>query len=177
MITIRNQNKPFIIAVIVALLLVVSCTGILAYLAATDERGNEWRIGYVDVAVEEEYKPPGELVPGDSFVKNVKATNKGVCNAYVRIKIVFSNEDMQELCELDYNTTNFTLGDDGYWYYNDILEAFSSTPSLFTTVTLSASANKDDLEDFEIQVYAEAYQSDEFDTYKDAWEHFNTNTY
>lgn len=173
MITIKN--KPIVFAVIVALILVVSCTGILAYMTATDERDNEWRIGYVDVIPEEDYKPISELTPGASFTKDVKATNQGACNAYVRIKVVFSNKDMEDLCTLDYNITDFTLGDDGYWYYTEVLETFNSTPSLFTTVTLSSSASQDDFEDFDIQIYVEGYQADEFDTYEEAWEHFKTN--
>jgi len=171
----KTKQSTLVLAIVVAMMLIISCTGALAFLTGTDSIENEWKIGYVDVELDENFRAPDELEPGLSFTKDVKAVNNGPNDAYVRIKVIFSDGDMEKASKLDYNTTDFELNNDGYWYYKKILQSGEKTESLFTTVTISEDVEKEDLKDFDIQVYLEAYQSEGFDNYKAAWEHFHTN--
>jgi len=170
----KKGKKSLVIAVVLVSLLALSCTSILAYLTATDERYNDWRIGYVDVVPEENFIPPSEIIPGVSFIKDVRAFNKGLNDAYVRFKVVFTDGDMEKLCDVDYNTEDYEYSE-GYWYYKDVLEKDTVSESLFTTVTVSETASQDEIKDFDIIVYVEAYQSKGFATYQNAWEHFYGN--
>lgn len=154
----------------------ISCTGVCAYFIAADWAENELTVGNVETVVTEEFKPPEELQAGESFKKDVKITNSDSCTCYVRVKLIFTDQYMADHCKLDYNTTAFEYCQkDGYWYYKEILGTNESTESLFTTVTLEEGINRADINDFDLQVYAESYQAGNFLNYKDAWEHFKRN--
>jgi len=171
---IKHKNTKLIVAVAASLILVMSCAGILAYFTATDERENEWVIGYVDVPGTEEFDPPKEIIPGTSFTKNVTAENTGRNPAYVRFKVVFSDGDMEDISELDFNTEDY-IYKDGYWYLEEPVEADAVSSSLFTTVTINKSASTNGIKDYDIMVYVEAYQANGFDTYEQAWAEYHKN--
>lgn len=170
----KNGNKTLAMVVVSVLLLVMSCTSMLAFLTATDDRCNDWRVGYIDVVPEEEFKQPDKIIPGVSFKKDVKAYNKGFSDAYVRFKVVFTDGEMEKLCDVDYNTEDYEYSE-GYWYYKKALEKDTMSSSLFTTVTVSEAASQNEIKDFDIIVYVEAYQAKGFDTFQKAWKHFHEN--
>lgn len=145
-------------AVLTALLLLLTCTSILAYFTAADSSTNQWRVGYVDVIPKENYQPPDEIKPGITFTKEVWASNVGNNTAYIRFKVVFSDGDMEKMCTLDYNTDDYVYSD-GYWYCKEVIEPDSVSPSLFTTVQVSETASPEDIKNFDIIVYLEAHQN------------------
>ena len=76
----------------------------------------------------------------------------------------------------NYNTTDFTYNkNDGYYYYKKVLKKGETTPSLFTTVTISKNIPQDEIRKFDIIVYQESYQSYGFDSYQAAWDHYHRN--
>lgn len=169
-------TKTLVMAVAVLAVVVVGTGGTLAYLTSADLANNMFSVGNVDVEPVEEFDPPEELIPGVSFKKDVKIQNNGRCDCYVRVKAVFTDGDMEKLCTVDWNTTDFTYNSsDGYWYHKAIVPVDTMTNSLFTTVTVSSDASQTELKEFDIIIYAEAYQSDKFATYTEAWSNFSKN--
>lgn len=83
---------------------------------------------------------------------------------------------MEKYCTVNYNSTDFTYNkNDGYYYYKKVLKKGETTPSLFTTVTISKNIPQDEIKKFDIIVYQESYQSYGFDTYQAAWNHYHRN--
>lgn len=160
----------------VSSLLAFSCIGIVAYLTAADFAENELTVGYVNAGTVETFYPPQKLEPGVRFEKKVTIKNQGLCDCYVRVKVVFSDSDMQEACILDYNTDDYVYdAEDGYWYYKEILEVNESSESLFSVIQVKENVEPATIKDFDIQIYEEAYQAEGFSNYKKAWDFFKKN--
>ena len=173
-----KKNLSFLCLAIVSLLgISLGIGNLIAYLADGDTAINKLDIGQNEIELVEEFQPPKELTPGVSFTKDVSVINIGPCSCYVRIKSVFTDSDMEKYCTVDYNDEDFVYNDeDGFWYYKEVLNFDSSTPSLFTTVILSDTIPESEIKDFDILIYAESYQSDGFDSYEDAWEYYSRNS-
>ena len=60
--------------------------------------------------------------------------------------VVFQNGEMEKK-------------EDGFYYWKEPLQPGEATETLFDTVTIRADVAKEELETFDIQVYAEAVQS------------------
>lgn len=164
------------IPVLIVLMMISIIGGVYAYLTSNDTAKNTLVIGGVNTEVVEEFTPPEKLEPGTSFTKDVKVKNLGPSECYVRIKAVFTDSDMEKYCTVDFNTRDYVYNeDDGFYYYTEILRVGDITPSLFTTVSLSEEITEAEIKDFDILVYSEAYQSEGFDNYKDAWEYYHRN--
>ena len=169
-----KKNKLLVILSVAVF--AISSIGIAAYLSASDLMENNVTIGGVNVSIEEDFDPPGKLEPGTEFKKEVAVRNEGPSDAYVRIKAVFTDSRMGDNCTVDWNTTDFVYNaDDGYYYYKEPLEVHSATPLLFSTVKVSESMDPSKIREFDILVYAEAYQSEGFADYNEAWNHFKRN--
>ena len=84
----------------------------------------------------------GYVIPGDIVSKQVSVEN--VCNHpfYLRVKLVrgATNQALsqEEAMKLDINTQNWTY-QDGYYYYNAILQPGQVTVPLFTQVEIVGS--------------------------------------
>ena len=91
-------------------------------------------------SIQENYIRPDHVDPGQKVAKEVNVRNDGNVASYVRVKIgrVFGTVDgagqFKENSELDpemiqihYNTDFWTLCEDGYWYYKDVLDAGQTT--------------------------------------------------
>ena len=92
----------------------------------------------------------------------------------VRVKVRFSDGDMEKYCTVDYNTTDWKYAD-GYYYYTKVLPESSTTPNLFTQVTIAKDIPDDVLKDFNIYVEAESIQVGYFQDYTEAWTAFDKN--
>lgn len=66
---------------------------------------------------------PGETV--DDWTKHVTISNTGDYDCYVRVRAFAGNA-----YTLQYSGGNWTLGTDGYYYYNEIVPAGGSTGTL-----------------------------------------------
>ena len=171
-------KKSYVLAVL-CLVFVIGLFGIhpmIAYLSDADDAVNDFIIGGNTIELIETFIPPEELTPGVSFTKDVSVYNTGESDCYVRIKAVFTDSDMEKYCSVNYNTNNFIYNaDDGFWYYTDVLKSGTTSPSLFTTVSLDSDMSSGEIKDFDILVYTESYQSKGFDDYESAWTHYARN--
>lgn len=163
------------IIIIAALICNVTAAGcVAAYLISADTALNSFGTGYAETEIIENFDPPPVLVPGVSFEKNVKVKNTGKCPVYVRVQAVFTDGDMEKLCEVDWNTADYEYKD-GYYFYKKPLDVDDMTEPLFTSVTLSEHATAEQIKNFEILIYTEAYQSAGSDSYAEAWNNFDEN--
>ena len=160
--------KIYGMIVLFIVLTVMSFAGTYAYLVRTDNLVNSLFVGENRIEVTEEFDRPGKVTPGISFHKMPYVTNTGNLDCFVRCRVDFSSSDAGRnnneggYSTLDYNTTDWTYNpNDGYWYYNYILKPDESTKdhALFTTVTISDTADEKKMTDFDIYVYTESYQA------------------
>ena len=86
-------------------------------------------------------------MPGTAVTKIVEVQNTGANDAYIRIKVDKSitlageGEPNLDLLTLDFNATDWIPGEDGYYYYNEILAPGEVTEPLFTTVSFDTGMN------------------------------------
>ena len=171
----KIKSTGFVI-VFMLLIGVMGVGGLSAYFMDADTADNRMTIGGNRIELIEEFVPPKELIPGTQFTKDVKVENVGPNDCFVRIKAVFTDSDMEKYCEVDFDTNNYEYNiSDGFYYYKKILKSGETTPSLFSTVSLSSETPADEIKDFDILVYTESYQSEGFTDYHDAWEHYARN--
>ena len=172
----KKKWKPFLIASTAVLLIASIGIGIYAFLSDGDTANNRTTICGVTTDIPEKFTPPDDIKPGDVITKDVKIRNTGKDDCYVRVRSLFSDSDMEKYCTVNYNTTDFTYNkNDGYYYYKKVLKKGETTPSLFTTVTISKNIPQDEIRKFDIIVYQESYQSYGFDSYQAAWDHYHRN--
>ena len=169
-----NKKSCILAAVIVGLLCI---GGIAAYLTDHATMQNTFTVGYNEVEIVEDFTPPPELKPGVSFQKEVAVSNTGPVDCFVRVLSLFSNSDMEAICDVNYNTTDWVYNEtDQYWYYKHSLKAGETTKPLFDTVKIHDDVSEAEIKAFDIIVYTESYQdSGEFSNYQDAWDHFQIN--
>lgn len=170
------KNKKLVIISVISVILIgcLSFGLISAYFTDKDTKQNQVTVGYNTIQVVEDFDSPSELVPGLSFKKDVKVENTGKVPCYVRVKSLFTDEDMLPYCTVDYNTNDWVYNDkDDYWYYTHKVVINDMTQSLFTTVKINDDVQSSDIKDFDILIYAESHQSDGYDTYKDVWGEWN----
>ncbi|WP_434309998.1 hypothetical protein [Hominifimenecus sp. rT4P-3] len=87
------------------------------------------------------------VMPGTAVTKIVEAKNTGSSAAWVRVSvekaIMFSDGvegDVDlDLIALDFDETRWTLGEDGYYYYQEALAPGAVTGPLFTAVSFDSS--------------------------------------
>ena len=170
------KRRAFAVALIV-ICLAISAIGTLAYYTAEERAHNVITTGGVEIEVhewadEEKTEPFPEdgvddVTPGLEVTKIVEVENTGASAAWIRVLLEMTvtaadgeTELSANLVELDYNTEKWTLGDDGYWYYNEALEPGDTTDPLFTKVTFAAEMGNEYQESTcVIDVTAQAVQS------------------
>lgn len=160
---------PFLLVVV---MLLFSCGPNIsyAYLTAEDDAENVFTAGIKEVEIDEEFTPR-PLEPGVEISKKVHLTNTGNVPVFVRASVIFSDSDMEALCEvLDYDTVKWELHE-GYWHYKEVLYPEESTSNLFTGIKIREDANPELLKNFKIYVYAESvlWEGDETVDYISAW--------
>ena len=171
-----GKRKGRVAIIAIQAVLAIGAAGILAYYIYMDHAENKFTLGGNTTTIEEECPEPDPVKPGDSFPKDVKIENKGPNDCYVRVKALCTNSDIQEYLSYDLDEENWAYDSfTGYYYYKQVLKDGETSPSLFTTVTISKDIPEDILTDFDIIVYSESYQSEGFDNYEDAWAHFLEN--
>ena len=167
------------------LILIICCTilfslsviGVIAYFTDIASKTNTLTLGGNAIEIVEDFEPPEFIEAGISFKKDVQVKNTGLSDCYVRVKVVFTDSDMEKFCTFtDLNTTDWVYNStDNWYYYTNELEQNELTSSLFTTVAISDTLEEYQIKDFDILVYAESFQSYDFDNYEDAWEEYAKN--
>lgn len=167
----RNVNrkmKNLMIAMLAgALILGVGAGVSYAYLTAQDDAANHFRVSSVDITVEENFDPPGEITPGKVIVKAPRICSGSDIDCYVRAAVRFTDSAAQDCCETLAINPGWQAGEDGYYYWQERLQPGGQTGTLFDRVTIRQEAGE--IPPFDILVYAEAVQCGNH-TMKEAWE-------
>jgi len=147
------MKRKLLILSVLAICIATLTTGTLAFFTHEDRAHNVITTGGVKIAVQEwadkEKQTPFEnlegIMPSMSATKIAEIKNTGASAAWVRVKVE-KNIKLQgngtpdaDLVELDLNQTDWTLGQDGYYYYNQALQPNAVTEPIFTAVTFDAS--------------------------------------
>jgi predicted ribosomally synthesized peptide with SipW-like signal peptide len=169
-----NNKKLIAVTASVALLGVIGVGSTLAYFTDTDVANNVVTMGHVDIALEEpkfseanENNTIKNVVPNQEIYKDPRIkVQLGSEDCYVRASLVIDGLDDAQIGELVKNinidSTKWVLGDEGYYYYQDVLNELDEI-EFFTTVTIPADwGNEVAGKAFTIDVKAEAVQADYF---------------
>lgn len=122
-------------------------------LSGTGKLVNTFEPGNVTTEVREEFEPTETACV---FRKEPVIANTGKNACYVRVRVTASPEEQLEISGWD--TQNWTKKEDGYYYYNKVLESGASTTPLFKEVSVKEEY-VDTIEGFEVNVYQEAVQA------------------
>ena len=96
---------------------------------------------------------------------DIGVTNTGTSDCYVRMMVVMPNESItttgtNSILEVSgVNLVDWTKGDDGYYYYNEVLPVGRTTNFLYRLITYSDLTSDMSLDQLQIITYAEAVQS------------------
>ena len=193
------MKKKIISLCLVAALAVVAIAGTsLAYFTDKDAKTNTFTLGNVDNELNEEnWAAPTAAVPDVEYAKDPVVTNIGENDAWIRVDVTLSDaaaftaaaarHQITDLATIfaGHDETKWTLaGEPVYnnendtltysYYYNTVLAVDKSTEALFTSVTIPAVFDNEDMEaigeDFTIDVTAHAIQTaDSYSTVADAF--------
>lgn len=193
------MKKKIISLCLVAALAVVAIAGAsLAYFTDKDAKTNTFTLGNVDIELnEEKWEEPIAAVPDVEYAKDPVVTNIGENDAWIRVDVTLSDaaaftaaaarHQITDLATIfaGHDETKWTLAgtpvyDDEAntltysYYYNTVLAVDKSTEALFTSVTIPAVFDNDDMKeiraDFTIDVTAHAIQTaDSYNTVADAF--------
>lgn len=145
------MKRKLLILSVLAICIATLAAGTLAYFTSEGKAHNVITTGGVEIAVqewadEEKTKPFEDLtgiMPGMTVTKIAEIKNTGASDAWVRVKVEKNIKLQGEgtpdtaLVELNLNLTDWTLGEDGYLYYNKVLKPGEVTEPLFTAVTFN----------------------------------------
>lgn len=144
----KARSRLLMIA-LAAILLTILTQPSLAFYTTIGKATNVVTSGNISLEIHEQTADGSEfptegvyVIPGDIVSKQVSVEN--VCNHpfYLRVKLVrgTTNEtiSLEEAMKLDLNTTDWTY-QDGYYYYNAVLEPGQETVPLFTQVQIVGS--------------------------------------
>ncbi|MBO0439913.1 hypothetical protein [Candidatus Enterococcus ikei] len=157
----------------------------VAYAAMTmrEEKVNLFQIGNLQTKVEEVFTEPITILPNKPVNKKVTIANTGTINQFVRVMIhpdirLDNNGSIRLLPSkiggellLDLNNTHWKLGEDGYYYYLNVLKTGKSnvTENLFTQVKLKSELGQEYHEaTVNLLIKVEAINCAKY-AYRDAW--------
>lgn len=152
------MGKKLLLLLIAVLLNLTCFTGVLfvsAYLVSNDKIVNSVTVGNSRLHIDEEFESPDSLQPGQAIPKKVRVKNTGLTPCRVRVMTAFSDSNAQKNVKIDYDTDNWSLKEDGYWYYKRTLQPEEETTELFSQVDILQSADVSKLKGFEVIVYGE----------------------
>ena len=169
------MKRKLLILSALAICIATLAAGTVAFFTSEGKAHNVITTGGVEIAVqewadEEKTKPFEDLtgvMPNTTVTKIAEIKNTGASDAWIRVLVTKNIELTGDgtpdtgLVELDLNRTDWTLGEDGYLYYNKILKPGEVTASVFTSVSFSKTmGNEYQNATATVDVAAEAVQSD-----------------
>ncbi|MGN1279345.1 MAG: TasA family protein [Limosilactobacillus sp.] len=189
------KKKILALCLVIALAATAVIGGTLAYFTDDDEATNTFTVGNVKIDLTEPSWEEGvtveDVYPGQALDKDPIVTNEGNNPCFVRVKVEgldclketgASVIALRHLVDDEYadgyNDAAWTYNEeDGYYYYNEVLNPGDTTPSLFDQIVIPTDLenleeedveldeeNPDQVEEipdpeFEVVVKAEAVQS------------------
>lgn len=166
-------RRGWILAAALALTLIFSAGGTLAWLAAgTEDTVNTFSPAKMEIEVKEDF---------DGATKsNVKVVNNSETAVYIRVALVptWVNADGQPMAQsaslddLTFTTelpeSGWVKGDDGYYYCTSLVPVGSYTPALFTSAVVKENRAPDGCT-MDLQVLAQAIQATPREAVIAAW--------
>lgn len=156
----KLNTKSLVLLVCVALLLTCAVGSTVAYLVdKTDSITNTFTPAKVTTTIEEDFD-------GETKSRIQIKNEANSINVWVRVAIVGNwVKDGQIVAPwtgpVDYNTTDWSLESDGYYYYNSVVEPGKSTTNLLKTQITAGT--REDGAHLEITVIHQSIQSDGID--------------
>lgn len=146
------MKRKLLILSVLAICIATLAAGTIAFFTAEGKAHNVITTGGVEIAVQEwadveKTKPFEDLtgvMPNTTVTKIAEIKNTGASDAWVRVKVEKNIKLQGEgtpdtgLVELTLNTTDWTEGEDGYFYYKEALKPGEVTAPIFTAVTFNA---------------------------------------
>lgn len=160
--------------------------GTTAYFSDFAGKVNTAATGSVTTEIDEDFPDPTPtpVENNPSYEKKIRIGNfpgneKGFnADCYVRVMLSYSDNDIGKGVDiLGLDTANWIYdAEDGYYYYRNIVPEGAATTPLCTGFRINAEkiddTYKDNLQDFEINVYEESVQAEGFSDYESAWSYF-----
>lgn len=145
------MKRKLLILSVLAICIASLAAGTIAFFTSEDKAHNVITTGSVEITVQEwadeakrvPFVDLEGVLPGASVTKIAEVKNTGASEAWIRVQVEkrmqLGNEFLpdSEVIGLNLNTEDWTLGEDGYMYYNEALKPGEVTAPIFTTVTFS----------------------------------------
>ena len=150
-----KKNKKNIVLGVTILLIAIAAIGTtLALLTSkTDGLTNTFTKGNIKTELVEKFIKNTET----DFTKEPMVANTGANDCYVRIRMQVTPESAMDNLEITgFNDSVWIPADDGWYYYNTVLEVGKITSPLFTNVKIK---DYEKWVDFDIILYQEAVQT------------------
>ena len=164
----KEKIHKIILAVCAITLLCFGLVGIEALQWHSQEKSATFSVASYDFQLLDDFVAQNNYAAGDVVSHSVSVQNTGTGGLYVRIKAVFESSDVESVCSLDLNTTDYVY-EDGYYYLTSVLEAGDISPALFNTITIASDAVLADDFSPNMIVYAEVISQGNFADYSEAW--------
>ena len=140
------MKRKLLIFSVLAICAALLAAGTIAFFNAEGKAHNVITTGGVGITVQEwadetretPFEDLDGILPGMKVTKLAEIKNTGTAEAWIRV-LVTTGIELAGDGEPDLNTTDWTLGEDGYLYYNKPLPAGATTAPIFTTVDFSSS--------------------------------------
>lgn len=158
-----NKKKIYLIFAILLLVMVIGISS--AYLISSNTKVNNFKIASNESEIKEVFEIPENVDKGDEVIKDVKVKNIGD-RSYIRMYVAIANSDVEKLITINFNSKDWTLDSDGYYYYNKPVNKGESTTSLFNKVIFK---EKVDLNELKIICYSESVQAQGYNSAKSAF--------
>lgn len=156
-----NKKLKIVLASLLLVMTVFAGLTLADLLEQANSLTNTFTIGSIDTEIEEDLP----AVVDNKIPKQPKIKNTGKNDALVRARVTVSPQSIIDEfgIDLEMNTEYWTAGEDGYWYYKNLLKPSELTEPLFNSVEgngiVSDGQINVGLADLEIAIYHEAIQS------------------
>ena len=143
-------HKKAVITLVSCLLIGAGVVGTYATLTAvTGSVVNKFTGEEINTSITEEF-PPQDVTPGTTLKKDVKITNDGPSDAFIRARVTISPDKAVEFLGTD-DKWSYSQKD-GWFYYKEVVAVGDSTTSIMTNIKLPSTLS----ENFDVTVYQEA---------------------
>ena len=169
-----KQSLAIKLVICLILLLMISVGGTIAFVVThTSEIRNTFTESVVKCEVDETFK--------DNVKSNVSIKNTGDTTAYIRafVNVTWMNESKQVVAsvspkektdyEINYSTSGWLKGSDGYYYYSLPVQPNNNTAVLIDSCRLLETASAPDGYYLSVEIVCSAIQSTPVSVVRDIW--------
>ena len=169
-----KQSLAIKLVICLILLLMISVGGTIAFVVThTSEIRNTFTESVVKCEVDETFK--------DNVKSNVSIKNTGDTTAYIRafVNVTWMNESKQVVAsvspkektdyEINYSTSGWIKGSDGYYYYSLPVQPNNKTSVLIDSCRLLETASAPDGYYLSVEIVCSAIQSTPVSVVSDIW--------